>query len=93
MHRYLSALVLSAALLTPVAITAAKDDDDHRHRVKRYYDKDNRDYHEWNEREDSAYRRYLQEQHRENRDWAKANRKQQREYWKWRHEHRDDDHR
>jgi len=65
MHRYLSALVLSAALLTPVAVSAAKDDDDH-HRVKRYYDRDNRDWHEWNEREDSAYRRYLQEQHREN---------------------------
>ena len=88
MHRYLSALVLSAALLTPVAVTAAKDDNDH-HRVKRYYDRDNRDYHEWNEREDSAYRRYLQEQHHENRDWAKANRKQQREYWKWRHSHPD----
>jgi len=88
MHRYLSALVLSAALLTPVAVTAAKDDD-HRHKVKRYYDKDSHDWHEWNEREDSAYRRYLQEQHRANREWAKANRKQQREYWKWRHSHPD----
>jgi Ni/Co efflux regulator RcnB len=68
MHRYLSALVLSAALLTPVAVTAAKDDDHHRHKVKRYYDKDSHDWHEWNEREDSAYRRYLQEQQRANRD-------------------------
>ena len=87
MHRYLSALVLSEALLTPVAVTAAKDDD--HHRVKRYYDRDSRDWHEWNEREDSAYRRYMQEQHRANREWAKANRKQQREYWKWRHSHPD----
>ena len=79
MKRYFGSLVLGAALFAPAILSA---DPPHR-----YYDRDHKDWHEWNEREDSAYRRYLQEQRRENREWAKANRKQQREYWKWRHSH------
>ena len=91
MYRYLSALFLSVALISPVAVRADKDDDHHRNRVKRYYDRENHDWHEWNEREDRAYRHYLEEQHREYHDWAKAKREEQRDYWKWRHNHRDDD--
>jgi len=86
MYRYLSALVLGAALLAPVAMRA--DDDDHRReRVRRYYDRHARDYHEWNDGENRAYRRYLQEQRREYRDFDRSNRVEQREYWRWRHLH------
>ena len=71
--------------MAPVALKA---DDDH-HKVRRYYDRDARDYHEWNEHENNAYRRYLQEQHRENREFHRLNRNQQHEYFRWRHSHPD----
>jgi hypothetical protein len=90
MYRYLSGLILGVALLAPVALRA--DDDDHRReRVRRYYDRDARDYHEWNDNESRAHRRYLQEQHREYREFHRSSREQQREYWRWRHLHRDND--
>ena len=85
MHRFLvlSGLVLSAALIAPVAVSA--DD----HHDKRYYDRDHKDYHHWNNQEDRAYRSYLVEQHREYRDFARANRNEQSHYFRWRHEHPD----
>lgn len=73
-----------ALLAAPVALLAF---DDHDHDKKRYYDRDKKDYHEWNEQEDKAYRRYLDENHREYRDWNKVNRTDQAAYWRWRHAH------
>jgi hypothetical protein len=55
----------------------------------RYYDRDHKDWHEWNEGESRAYRHYLEERHEHYRDWVKANQAQQRAYWRWRHEHPD----
>jgi hypothetical protein len=83
MHRFLTAALLSAALAVPVAIRAEE------HHSKRYYDQDGRDWHEWNEQEERAYRRHLEERRREYRNWEKANPKEQKEYWKWRHRHPD----
>ena len=84
MRRYLSTLLLGVAMCVPVVMHAA---DEH---PKRYYDRDRRDYHEWNEQEDRAYRHWLQEQrHSEYHPWARARREEQREYWRWRHEHPD----
>jgi hypothetical protein len=88
MFRYLSALALGAALLAPVSMKA-DDDDHHRNRVKRYYDREGRDYHEWNDNESQAHRRYMQEQHREYRDYSRMKREQQADYWRWRHSHPD----
>jgi type III secretory pathway component EscR len=85
MRRYLSSLLLGAALCAPVVIHAQDEYHD-----KRYYDKEKKDYHEWNEREDHAYRHWLQEErHREYHPWEKASREEQKEYWRWRHEHMD----
>jgi hypothetical protein len=85
MHRFLIAggLLLSAALIAP--LTARADDRDHHER--RYYDRDGRDYHQWNGDEDRAYRAYLQEQHREYLEFHRVRRDQQREYFRWRHVH------
>jgi hypothetical protein len=85
MHRFLilSGFLLGAALLAPVAVNA--DD----HHDKRYYDRDHKDYHQWNNQEDRAYRVYLGEQHRDYRDFSKANRNDQSQYFRWRHEHPD----
>ena len=65
---------------TPVAVIA--DDRD-----QRYYDRDARDYHEWNENENRAWHQYREERHLENRDFNRARQEEQREYWRWRHQH------
>jgi hypothetical protein len=84
MRNFYAAVALSAALLVPAAMRA----DDH-HRDKRvvvYHDRDNHDRHEWNEREERAYRHWLeQERHQAYRDWKHASKREQREYWRWRH--------
>ena len=82
MRRYLSALLLGAALSAPLAIRATADD-----HPNRYYDRDHKDYHEWNDREERAYRKFLAEKRRAQHDWRKASKAEQREYWRWRHEH------
>src|ERR1700716_1123008 len=89
MFRFFGALLLGTALMAPIAVKADDHDRDEHHR--RYYDRDHRDWHEWNEREDRAYRPYWQDQNREYREWNKANRREQKEYWRWRHHHGDDD--
>jgi hypothetical protein len=89
MNRYLTVLFLSAALAGSVAVKAEEHHQD-RH-SKRYYDKDARDYHEWNKNESQAYRRYAKENRKRDREFAKASRRERQEYFKWRHHHPDDD--
>jgi len=80
----LTGLLLGAALIAPVAVSAADGDHD-----RRYYDRDGRDYHQWNDREDHAYRIYLGERHYEYREFRRVNEARRREYFLWRHEHPD----
>jgi len=84
MRRFLilSALVLSTTLIGPAISQAAGGD----HHEKRYYDRDGRDYHTWNDNEDRAY---LQEQHQDYREFRMVKRDRQQQYFKWRHEHPD----
>ena len=89
MHRYLHLAILSAALVVPITMSA--QDRDRVSDSRRYEDAAHKDSHEWNEKEDKAYRRYLEEQHREYRDFGKLNRREQQNYWNWRHRHMDDD--
>lgn len=98
MRRFVSLLLLSAALGAPVAIRADDQNEHHdrdrnrdRNRDRRYYDTENRDWHQWNGQEDRAYRRYLEEQRRQYREYGKLNKRDQREYWRWRHNHPDAD--
>jgi hypothetical protein len=82
MKRWIGTLLLGASLMAPVAAFAA----DHR-----YYDRDHRDWHAWNENENRAYRHWLMEERREHqyREYRRLNAGRQREYWRWRHEHAD----
>ena len=91
MHRYITTMLLGAALCAPVAMRAADDEHHDRDRNRRVYDRENRDYHEWNEREDRAYRHWLEENRRPYMDYNRVDRRQQQEYWRWRHKHHDDD--
>jgi type III secretory pathway component EscR len=79
----LSALVLSTTLIGPVIAQSRAPQE------KRYYDRNGKDYHAWNNNEDRAYRSYLTEQHRDYREFNRVNRSQQQQYFTWRHQHPD----
>lgn len=89
-HRFIGTLVLAAAIITPAAVVADAKPQEASAQV-RVYDRDHRDYHNWDDREDHAYRRYLGERHREYVEYNHQNRKEQRNYWNWRHSHPDRD--
>jgi uncharacterized protein YecT (DUF1311 family) len=93
-YRYLSSLLLTAALTVPVAMMAAASPEDNRDHErqgennKRYYDKNHKDYHTWDRNEDRAYQRY-QAEHHEKRAFAQLNSRQQSAYFSWRHNNPD----
>jgi len=57
----------------------------------RVCDRDHRDYHNWDDREDRAYRRYYVVQRKTYRAYDRQNSRAQRKYWRWRHHHPDND--
>lgn len=97
-YRYFGFILLAAALGAPLAsakpMVAIQDHDDHdRDRdSRRSYDADHHDYHNWDEREDHLYRRWLEERHEAYREFDHLKRKEQRAYWNWRHEHEEHEH-
>jgi type III secretory pathway component EscR len=81
MRKLIGGLFLSAALLVPVAMQAKEH---------RYYDREHKDHHEWNDGENRAYNRYLEERKEDRRrDFNRENQQRQRAYWQWRHNHSD----
>jgi hypothetical protein len=98
MHRgnkYVASLFVSAALLAPMGAFALPQDDreherhEERERERRVYDPYHKDYHNWDNREDQVYRRWLDERHESYVDYERLKRKQQRDYWNWRHSHQE----
>jgi Ni/Co efflux regulator RcnB len=93
--RYLSSLLLMAVLTAPLALQAQDRDDRHdRDRDnQRVYDRDHKDYHQWNADEDRSYREWYEDTHhgKKFRDYSHLKRKDQDAYWKWRHERGDRD--
>lgn len=92
-HKFVASVFLSAALMAPVgALAIPRPQDEHeRHeqeeREHRVYDPVNKDYHNWDQREDEVYRHWLEEKHRTYLEFEKLDHKRQEEYWKWRHQH------
>jgi hypothetical protein len=83
-HRYLASFLLAVGLATaPLAL--ADDHDNHR-----YYDKEHKDYHRWNENEQRSSGIFLTENHIQVHVFRKAPASEQQQYWKWRHEHPDE---
>lgn len=89
-HRYVSALFLTAALASSGSIVGAATPQEANVQV-RVYDSNHRDYHNWDDREDHAYRGYLAERHENYRPYDKQNSKHHKNYWNWRHSHPDRD--
>jgi hypothetical protein len=88
-HRFIGSLLLTGAIFAPTAImSAALPQEGIQVRV---YDSHHHDYHNWDDREDHAYRGYLVEHHRSYRSYDQQRARDQRNYWKWRHQHPDHD--
>lgn len=81
---YLGSLFSIAALSAPAFTTGCAARAEYSVRV---YDRDHHEYHNWDNSEDQAYRRYLRERHEHYRDFSKLNRNEQNDYWNWRHSH------
>lgn len=89
-ERFICSFFLAAAIVAPALVVAEAKAQEARIQV-RVYDRDHRDYHNWDDREDRAYRRYLVEQRRSYREYNRQNHSAQRHYWNWRHSHPDRD--
>jgi hypothetical protein len=84
--RYIASIAFAAALASPLAILAIPQDASVQVRI---YDKDHKDYHNWDDKENRAWQRFLEEKHRKDHEFSKAEKKEQQEYWNWRHSHPD----
>ena len=89
-YRFVAALFLATAIAAPASMMAAPVPQDASVQV-RVYDSGHKDYHNWDDREDRAYRGYLTDQHMTYRAYNKQHHKTQQQYWNWRHEHPDHD--
>jgi hypothetical protein len=57
----------------------------------RVYDRDHKDYHNWDDRERKSYEEFRHDHPKFSVTFSKTSRAQQSEYWKWRHDHPDHD--
>jgi hypothetical protein len=82
----IGSLLLTAALMAPVAVLAAPAAKDDGVQV-RVYDRDHKDYHNWDAHENDTWGVYLNDNHRKRHEYSKSSRREQSNYWKWRHSH------
>jgi hypothetical protein len=87
-HGYIASLLLTAALAAPVAIMAVPGPQEASVRV-RVYDRNHKDYHNWDDNENRAWEHFLTENHRNSHEYSRSNKKEQSQYWNWRHSHPD----
>jgi len=87
-HRYIASLFLTAALAAPVSLLAVPRPQEARAQV-RVYDRNHKDYHNWDDNENHAWGQYLTENRKSSHEYSKSNRKEQSQYWNWRHAHPD----
>ena len=87
-HRYVASLFLTAALALPVAIMAAPLPQEASVQV-RVYDRNHKDYHNWDDNENRAWGQYLQDNHKKSHEFKVAKKKEQSQYWNYRHAHQD----
>ena len=88
-HGTIGALLLAAAIAAPVLVVATDANAQEASVQVRVYDRHHRDYHNWDDHEDRAYRGYLTERHQSYREYDQQHAREQRRYWKYRHNHPD----
>jgi hypothetical protein len=92
MHRangFIASLFLTAALLAPMSMMATPVPAEAGVQI-RVYDKNHKDYHNWDDNENHAWGQYLNENHKKSHEYANSNKREQSQYWNWRHAHPDD---
>ncbi len=89
-HRYISSLILAAAITAPVTIMAAPRPNGDGVQI-RVYDSRHKDYHNWDDHENHAWGVYLSNNHRKSHEFSRSSRREQSHYWNWRHSHPDND--
>jgi hypothetical protein len=97
--RFLGSMLLMGTLAVPLALGAQDRDDrkdhdrDDQSRNQRVYDRDHKDYHQWNGDEDRNYRQWYESRYhgKQYRDYNRLNKRDQNAYWKWRHQRGDRD--
>jgi hypothetical protein len=87
-HRYIASLFLSATLVAPVVIVAAPQEANVQ---VRFYDRQHKDYHNWDDNENRSWGVFLTQNHKRSHEFSRANKREQSDYWKWRHNHPDHD--
>ncbi|HLW98599.1 MAG TPA: hypothetical protein VKR82_08145 [Candidatus Acidoferrales bacterium] len=88
--RFIGSLILTAALVGPVAMMAAPAPQDAGVQI-RIYDRNHKDYHNWDDRENHAWGIFLTDNHRKSHEYSRASKREQSQYWNWRHQHPDRD--
>ena len=93
--RTLGAIILTAVFVVPLSLSAMpafQDRHDERKEEKskeRYFDKKHKDYHDWDDHEQSMFQVYLSERHLPAVEFRVMKDKDQQKYWDWRHTHED----
>ena len=87
-YRFIASLFLAGAIAAPVSVMAAPAPQEAGIQV-RVYDRDHKDYHNWDDNENKAWGQYLSDHHKSSHEYSKANKKEQSEYWNYRHAHPD----
>jgi len=88
LNRYVASLFLAAAIAGPMSIMAVPRPEGATVQI-RVYDRNHKDYHNWDDRENHAWGVYLTTNHRPQHEYAKSNKREQDQYWNWRHSHPD----
>jgi hypothetical protein len=88
--RFIGSLILAATLVAPVAIMAAPAPQNAGVQI-RIYDRNHKDYHNWDDRESHAWGIFLTDNHRKAHEYSRASKREQSQYWNWRHQHPDRD--
>src|SRR5579863_3219500 len=94
-YQFVGLCLLSAAIVMPAAIRSGARPQDRDHRDdgrqddRRAYDSVHRDWHDWDDREEGAYKRFLEERRRPYRSYFDVDVRTQADYWNWRHGHPD----
>src|ERR1035441_6213007 len=89
MSHFWSTALLSAALMSPIALAPRVLRAQDQKAARSYHDKQHNDDHAWNGQEDKSYRVYAKQNHSKSRDFSKLKDDEQQNYWNWRHEHSD----
>jgi hypothetical protein len=87
-NRFICSFLLATVLAAPMAMIAAPVPAADGVRI-RVYDRDHKDYHNWDDHENHSWGAYLNDNHRKDHEFKRANRRERSDYWRWRHSHPD----